>query len=132
MEPMGLMGKYLVGDTIELYLTAEHQMNVMACTAVFCNVIDESITFTFEDVPEQVEVPDTNMKRSTTHFSEEVGIEHVTGYYALSYVELYTASGQTIRHSPSDQAMSIGEMFQIGEELDQVSWLTLSFAPPEE
>lgn len=98
--------RYLVGDTVDLSLNIEHQMNLVSCEVTFSNAsIDEAITMTFFGFPEQFEITDTGMKRSAVQLSEEVGIEHIPGEYFLAYIEVYTASGQTFRYEHDISAL---------------------------
>lgn len=133
-------GPYTVGDQIILSLSVEHSLvNVTGIRMIFVNDEDEGITITFtgdlspanESAEDEEVQPDgssrTSPRRSVADVVFPVTLEHVPGHYKLSYVEVETASGQTIRHDHGSLSVRGDFIFDIGEEAPDISAIYLRF-----
>ncbi len=132
-------GLYTVGDEINLTVSVEHSIvNVTGIRVIFVHDDDEGIVITFtgdlspvnespEDENAQPAAVSYRSRRSEANVVFPVTLEHVPGFYGLSFVEVETASGRTIRHDDGSLRVRGDFRFVIGEEDSDINTIVLRF-----
>lgn len=87
--------EYVVGDYINLELTIYHGMHVLEARVVFTHQDDDTLEVVVAGEPELGEAESVSMS-STLRVSRRVTLEDVPGTYALSRMEIVTASTRVL------------------------------------
>ena len=90
-EAPELRGSYTVGDYINLDLTIHHTMHIVEASVVFSHEEDDTLELVITGLP-TLEESDAWSLRSVVRVSRRVTLEDVPGTYALSRLEVVSAS----------------------------------------
>jgi hypothetical protein len=90
-----LRGSYTVGDYLNLELTLHHDMHVLEASVIFTHEDDDALEVIITGEPE-LEEADSFSMTSTLRVSRRVTLEDVPGTYALSRLEIVTASTRVL------------------------------------
>jgi hypothetical protein len=88
--------EYVVGDYINLELTVYHEMHVLEARVVYTHEDDDALEVIVAGEPELGEEDGSSGMTSTLRASRRITLDDVPGTYALSRVELVTASTRTL------------------------------------
>ncbi len=135
-----VQGPYTVGDEINLSVSVEHFcVNVTGIRLHFVHDHDEGITITYtgdlrpasNGLGDEGAQPDHAASRNTRHSEASivfpVTLEHVPGYYNLSFAEIDTASGRTLRYEGGSLHVRGDFRFLIVEEDADINVIDLRF-----